>query len=287
MGGTSTDVCLIRGGAAERSPQRSVDGLPVRLPQLDIHTVGAGGGSIAWIDDGGALRVGPALRRGQPRPRLLRPRRRATDRHRRQPGARPARPLACRSRAGSCSTARQLARAVATVAGGFAASGRPPRGIVAVANQEMVARHPGGHRRARPRPARPRAGRLRRRRPAARLRGRRRAGHPPGDGARRGRGVLGAGDRGGRPSSRCGRAASSRRSGSLGARELRAARTRAAPRARRRHGGVVRPALPRPGVRADGAARARRGARGAIPRGAPRAVRLRRRGGRDRADRDP
>jgi N-methylhydantoinase A len=59
MGGTSTDVCLIRGGVAGRSAERRVGGLPLRLPQLDIHTVGAGGGSIAWLDSGGALRVGP------------------------------------------------------------------------------------------------------------------------------------------------------------------------------------------------------------------------------------
>ena len=77
MGGTSTDVCLIRDGVAGRSAERRVGGLPLRLPKLDIHTVGAGGGSIAWIDSGGALRVGPAERRGRPGPGLLRPRRRA------------------------------------------------------------------------------------------------------------------------------------------------------------------------------------------------------------------
>ncbi|HEU6444915.1 MAG TPA: hydantoinase/oxoprolinase family protein [Gaiellaceae bacterium] len=59
MGGTSTDVCLISGGAAERSLERSIAGFPIRLPRVDVHTVGAGGGSIAWIDAGGALRVGP------------------------------------------------------------------------------------------------------------------------------------------------------------------------------------------------------------------------------------
>ena len=59
MGGTSTDVCLIRGGAPQPSPQREAGGFPVRLPALDIHTVGAGGGSIARIDAGGALVVGP------------------------------------------------------------------------------------------------------------------------------------------------------------------------------------------------------------------------------------
>jgi N-methylhydantoinase A len=59
MGGTSTDVCLISGGRAERTLERSVGGLPIKLPMVDIHTVGAGGGSIVWRDAGGALRVGP------------------------------------------------------------------------------------------------------------------------------------------------------------------------------------------------------------------------------------
>jgi N-methylhydantoinase A/oxoprolinase/acetone carboxylase beta subunit len=59
MGGTSTDVCLIRGGLPEPSPLHVVAGLPVRVPGLDVHTIGAGGGSIARIDAGGALVVGP------------------------------------------------------------------------------------------------------------------------------------------------------------------------------------------------------------------------------------
>src|SRR5207253_7434292 len=59
MGGTSTDVCLIAGGKVERAAERTVGGLPIRLPTVDVHTVGAGGGSIAWRDAGGALRVGP------------------------------------------------------------------------------------------------------------------------------------------------------------------------------------------------------------------------------------
>ncbi len=59
MGGTSTDVCLIANGRAERTNERQVGGLPIRLPTIDIHTVGAGGGSIVWRDSGGALQVGP------------------------------------------------------------------------------------------------------------------------------------------------------------------------------------------------------------------------------------
>jgi N-methylhydantoinase A len=59
IGGTSTDVCLIEDGAATRSTERVVAGFPIRLPTVDIETVGAGGGSIVWVDAGGALRVGP------------------------------------------------------------------------------------------------------------------------------------------------------------------------------------------------------------------------------------
>lgn len=59
MGGTSTDVCLVRGGAPEPAAQRFVAGYPVRLPAADVHTIGAGGGSIAGLDAGGALVVGP------------------------------------------------------------------------------------------------------------------------------------------------------------------------------------------------------------------------------------
>jgi N-methylhydantoinase A len=68
MGGTSTDVCLISGGEAERSPERTLAGLPIRLPSVDVHTVGAGGGSIAWLDAGGALRVGPESAGADPGP---------------------------------------------------------------------------------------------------------------------------------------------------------------------------------------------------------------------------
>src|ERR671935_772887 len=68
MGGTSTDVCLIAGGRAERATERRVGGLPIRLPTVDLHTVGAGGGSIAWHDAGGALHVGPQSAGANPGP---------------------------------------------------------------------------------------------------------------------------------------------------------------------------------------------------------------------------
>jgi N-methylhydantoinase A len=68
MGGTSTDVCLISAGSVGRSPERVVAGLPIRLPTVDVHTVGAGGGSIVWRDRGGALRVGPESAGAEPGP---------------------------------------------------------------------------------------------------------------------------------------------------------------------------------------------------------------------------
>ncbi len=68
MGGTSTDVCLVQGGVPEPAPTRVVAGYPIRLPALDIHTIGAGGGSIARVDEGGALVVGPASAGADPGP---------------------------------------------------------------------------------------------------------------------------------------------------------------------------------------------------------------------------
>jgi N-methylhydantoinase A len=59
MGGTSTDVSLVAAGEASLAPETEIDGLPVRTPVLDIVSIGAGGGSLVWIDDGGMLRVGP------------------------------------------------------------------------------------------------------------------------------------------------------------------------------------------------------------------------------------
>ena len=195
MGGTSTDVCLIRDGVAGRSAERRVGGLPLRLPQLDIHTVGAGGGSIAWLDSG----------------------RRAARRARRAPAPIPG--PACYGRGGELPTvtdanlvlgrldpdvplagglrldvaaARAALRAVAEP---FADVRAAAEGVVAVANAEMV-RAIGvvsveqGHD---PRDAR--AGRVRRGGAAARLRGGRQPGDARGRGARRRRRALGARDR--------------------------------------------------------------------------------------------
>jgi N-methylhydantoinase B/oxoprolinase/acetone carboxylase alpha subunit len=59
MGGTSTDVALVTHGAIHETTEGAIDGLPCRVPMVDVNTVGAGGGSIAWIDEGQILRVGP------------------------------------------------------------------------------------------------------------------------------------------------------------------------------------------------------------------------------------
>jgi N-methylhydantoinase A len=68
MGGTSCDVCLIDAGEVAETAEREIAGRPLALPALDIHTVGAGGGSIAWRDSGGALRVGPDSAGAHPGP---------------------------------------------------------------------------------------------------------------------------------------------------------------------------------------------------------------------------
>lgn len=68
MGGTSTDVCVIANGAATVSTAFQIDGLPITLPMFAIETVSAGGGSIAWIDAGGMLQVGPQSAGSEPGP---------------------------------------------------------------------------------------------------------------------------------------------------------------------------------------------------------------------------
>jgi N-methylhydantoinase A/oxoprolinase/acetone carboxylase beta subunit len=72
MGGTSTDVSLVLGGLPEPAAQRTAAGYPVRLPSLDVHTIGAGGGSIAALDPGGALVVGPESAGADPGPACYR-----------------------------------------------------------------------------------------------------------------------------------------------------------------------------------------------------------------------
>jgi N-methylhydantoinase A len=126
MGGTSTDVCLISRGEAERAAEREVAGLPLRLPTVDLQTVGAGGGSILWWDGGGALRVGPQSAGADPGP-------------------------ACYGRGGTRPTVTDanllLGRIPAQLAGGLrldsmaaerALAGIDPEEAVAVVNAEML-----------------------------------------------------------------------------------------------------------------------------------------------------
>jgi N-methylhydantoinase A len=126
MGGTSTDVCLIAGGEAGRTGEREVGGFPIRLPTVDLQTVGAGGGSIVWRDAGGALRVGPESAGADPGP-------------------------ACYGRGGVEPTVTDanlaLGRLPATLAGGLeldpaaaelALGDLDPRAVVEVVNAEML-----------------------------------------------------------------------------------------------------------------------------------------------------
>jgi N-methylhydantoinase A len=68
MGGTSCDVCVVEDGAVRRTGSRTIGGRTIQLPMVDVHTVGAGGGSIGWRDAGGALRVGPRSAGADPGP---------------------------------------------------------------------------------------------------------------------------------------------------------------------------------------------------------------------------
>ncbi|MBU7026640.1 MAG: hydantoinase/oxoprolinase family protein, partial [Theionarchaea archaeon] len=67
MGGTSTDISVIKGEPIITT-EGSIEKYPLRIPMIDIHTIGAGGGSIAWLDEGGALRVGPQSAEADPGP---------------------------------------------------------------------------------------------------------------------------------------------------------------------------------------------------------------------------
>jgi N-methylhydantoinase A len=68
MGGTSCDVCVVEDGEVKRTDSRTIAGRVIQLPMVDVHTVGAGGGSIGWRDGGGALRVGPRSAGAEPGP---------------------------------------------------------------------------------------------------------------------------------------------------------------------------------------------------------------------------
>ena len=68
IGGTSTDISLVVDGKFEASDEKTISGYPVRIPSIDISTIGAGGGSIGWVDSGGILKVGPQSAGAYPGP---------------------------------------------------------------------------------------------------------------------------------------------------------------------------------------------------------------------------
>jgi N-methylhydantoinase A len=135
MGGTSCDVCVVDDGAVQERSSGEVAGRPLALPMLAVHTVGAGGGSIAWRDPGGALRVGPRSAGADPGPACY-------GRGGSEPTVTDANVVLGRVRqlAGGVALDRQAAeRAVAALASQLGVEPRAcAEGIVRVANAEMV-----------------------------------------------------------------------------------------------------------------------------------------------------
>ena len=128
MGGTSCDVCLIVGGEPLYSSDFEIEfGLPVSVPSVSTRTIGAGGGSIGWVDPGGFLQVGPQSAGAVPGPAVLRPGRRERDDHRRRRRARPARSRRSSSAASSRSipSARRACSTRWAASSGWTASRRP------------------------------------------------------------------------------------------------------------------------------------------------------------------
>ena len=310
MGGTTAKASLVEDGAVGRATEYQVGGgimhgsrlltgagYLLRVPAIDLAEVGAGGGSIVWLDAGGALQVGPRSAGASPGPLCY-------DLGGTEPTVTDANVVlgylnpaalaggAVKLNAGRAhevlrAADREAARAAAR-RGGLRRS--PDRGL------EHDARDPGRLQRAGPRPARVRALRLRRQRPA--LRG----GDGPGAGDDAGRGPAGAGPLlgvrapllGGRAPLRAhlappgARTGPGRAGGGLrapGGRGARPARRRGLRRCRRPHHALGRLPLPGPVLRADRAGDSDRDARGGVrPRARAhlRPPRRRRRAGRDR-----
>ena len=176
-----------------------IGGYPILTPKLDVTAIGAGGGSIAWRDRGGAFNVGPRSAGADAGPRVLRPRRHRSDGHRRARRPRPHRPRPVPRRAPAARPGRRPRRGAAHRRRVRARHGGRRAGDPRDRQREHGPRGAHPLRAPRLRPARVRARRLRRRRPAARVRGRRAArgaGHPP---AARARHHLGDGPPGHRP----------------------------------------------------------------------------------------
>jgi N-methylhydantoinase A len=138
MGGTSCDVCVVEGGEVKRTDSRTIGGRVIQLPMVDVHTVGAGGGSLGWRDSGGALRVGPRSAGAEPGPACY-------GRGGTEPTVTDANLLLGRLAAGSelAGGVPLDAEAAETAIGSLAATLgigelETAEGIVRIANQEMV-----------------------------------------------------------------------------------------------------------------------------------------------------
>ena len=138
MGGTSCDVCVVEKGEVKRTDSRTIAGRVIQLPMVDVHTVGAGGGSIGWRDEGGAMRVGPQSAGAEPGPACY-------GRGGREPTVTDANLMLGRLAADSKlagDVALDASAAEGAVASLASSLGLDPieaaEGIVRVANQEMV-----------------------------------------------------------------------------------------------------------------------------------------------------
>ena len=138
IGGTSADICLIKGGQIGLTHRGHVGEWPLPLPMVDMVTIGAGGGSIAQVTDG-ALTVGPASAGADARAGLLRPRRRRADGHRRACRARPPAGGAARRAHGARRRRRRAPRSRTRVAEPLGLSLEDAaRGILAIVDNNMV-----------------------------------------------------------------------------------------------------------------------------------------------------
>ena len=130
MGGTSADVGILVDGKQRHTTEYEIEwGVPAAVPLIDIKSIGAGGGSIAWVDAGGFLRVGPQSAGAQPGPVCYGRGGDRGDRDRREPRARPARPRLLPRRADAARRRRGAARRSRSTASGsaWARSSSPPR----------------------------------------------------------------------------------------------------------------------------------------------------------------
>ena len=129
MGGTSCDVCVVEGGRVRRTDSRQIGGRVIQLPMVDVHTVGAGGGSIGWVDRGWRASRRAEVGRGRPGARLLLPRRHRAHGHRCKPPARlPGRRVHAGRRRGAGRPAGPRCRRAAWDEPSGSASWRPRRG---------------------------------------------------------------------------------------------------------------------------------------------------------------